>query len=485
MKNLGKIILLVLMSIPAFAGLSVSVDTDTITRGERVAFTLKLSGSGTVKVPPFDNLCGVEIESRMQSRKDVYSNGERAQELSLTYVIMPQKSCVIEPFSVSINDVATMTKAINITVSKMSIQKNETFNVTLETDKRFVYVGEPFEMLVTFKKRLNVESLGESISLPESKNIWIKSEHKGKAHSKGGYKIHSNMYAMAAQQSGKLSLGPLQWDSTVRSKSRDYWGSFIARAKTHTVFSNELNIEVKPLPDGIDLVGDLKMQARVDKNEINAGEAVNLTITVQGRANIEDIPSFTFRIEGAQAFNEEPKISHYLQDGKYVGSFEQKSALVAQKDFIIPSFELSYMDVLTDTVKSIHTEAIHIKVINQAPLVQEDLKISRPTTEIKDINAKTGMLSLLEGFLLVLGGFVLGLIVSYIPWKKILSKNDSKTKVSIKQKKEVLQLLLSNMDNNLEIEDLVKKLSENLYEGKSHTINEKRLKEILKGLQTS
>jgi len=483
MKNLGKIILFCLMLSSLSADIKVSVDKDQVTRGERVTFTLSITGEGEVRVPPLDELCGYTIESRMQSRKDVFSNGKRAQEMSLMYEFMPQRSCVIEPFAVSVNDKEEMTEAINITVSKMSISRDDPLIVELEADKSSVYVGEPFEMKVHLKERQGMDSVAESISLPESKNIWIKSENKGQAFVKDRYTTRVNMYALAAQQSGKLTLGPLRWDVKVRSRSRDSWGLVYATSKTRTVFSNELGIEVKPLPSGIDLVGELDIQVKVDKSEVNAGEAVNVTIEVKGRANIEDIETFDIYVAGAQAFKEEPKITHYLHEGKYFGSFIQKSALVAQKDFMIPAFELRYMDVKTDTIKTIRSEEISVKVLNSAPVAEEELKISRPSEDVKDVNVQENASSFLQGALLLLGGFILGLIVSIIPWKKVVSKEQSKHTVSAKESKEVLQLLMSNMGKDPEIEVLVQLLSENLYEGKSHKIDKKQLKELVNSLQ--
>jgi|GEM_PF-6994330 len=481
MKNLGKISLLLLINLSAFAGLNVSVNKENITRGERVSFTIKVTGEGQVRVPPFDQLCGYDIEGRMQSRKDVYANGKRAQELSLIYTFMPERSCVIEAFPVTINDLEVMSEAININVSKMTITKNEPFLVSLKTDKDFVYVGEPFEMSVEFSQRQNITSLGEAISLPESKNIWIKSEHKGRLVIKDRQAKRTNVYALSAQQSGKLLLGPLRWDVKVRSQSKDYWGSFVARAKTRTFFSNELEIHVKPLPEGIDIVGSLDIQVHVDKNEINSGEAVNLTIIIKGRANIEDIPSFSIHLKGAQAFNEDPSVSHYLQGGKYFGSFTQKSALVAQKDFVIPSFSLSYMDTNTDTIKTISSQEIEIKVHNEEALIDIPLKISR--ADIEDINRPTEVLNYLQASFLVLGGFILGLLVALLPWRRIFKSKNTRSKFAAKESKEVLQLLMSNMHKDPKIENLVKELSENIYEGKTHKIDKKTLKVLVKKLQ--
>ncbi len=485
MKNLGKIILFCLISFPLWAEIKVSVDKDHITRGERVTLTLRVSGQGgEVKIPPFDELCGYTVEGRMQSRRDVFSNGIRTQEISLMYEFMPQRSCVIEPFRVSVNGKEEMTDPINITVSKVAISKNEAFLVELETDKTSVYVGEPFEMSVKLKERSNMNTLAESISLPENKNIWVKSEHKGSAFVQDEYSVRHNRYAMAAQQSGKLSLGPLRWDVKVRSQSKDYWNTWIASTKTRTVFSNELDIEVKPLPEDVHLVGEMSITAKVNKYEVNAGEAVNLTITVEGRANIEDVEVFDIHLPGAQAFKEEPTVKHYLQEGKYFGSFTQKVALVAERDFTIPAFELRYMDVKTDKVKTIKTKPIDVNVLNAPVVDNEEIKITRAEEKPQRTQEDTNLaLTFVQGSLLLLGGFVLGLITAMIPWKRVLTHEKKKQTVSAKVSKEVLQILMSNMKRDTEIEEMATKLSENLYEGKSHDIDKKRLKEILKELQ--
>lgn len=485
MKNLGKIILFFALSLPLLAEVKVSVDNDKVTRGENVTLTLSITGEGEVKIVPFDRLCGVDVQGRMQSRKEIFSNGKRAIELSLMYAFMPEKSCVIEPLSVSVGGKEHKTEPINITVSKMSISKNEPFIVKLDTDKKSVYVGEPFEMKVGFQQLKNMDVLAESISLTDSKNIWIKSEHKGKGYLQDGYARRDNIYAISAQQSGKLNLGPLRWDLQIRSHAKDYWGTWMTSAKRRAVFSNELEIDVKPLPEGVDLVGDINIEATVDKSEINAGEAVNVTITVKGRANVEDIHAFDLHLQGAQAFKEEPTLKHMLEDGKYVGLFTQKLALVAQRDFTIPSFELRYMDVETDSVITIQSEPIKIKVLNPIPLVKEELKISRPEIEAvkEEKSFESSALTLVQGIFLFLGGVVLGLILSLIPWHKIRHKEKSKQSISAKESKEVLQLLMGNMQDNGEIEELVQKLSENLYEGKSHAIDKKRLKAIVKRLQ--
>lgn len=486
MKNLGRITGLLLLSFPLWGEVKVGVDKEQITRGERVTFTLSISGDGELRVPALDTLCGYSIEAQAQSRKDIISNNKRLQEISLSYTFMPLESCTIAPFAVTLNGKEEMTKAVPITVSKISITKNEVFAVSIETHKKSFYVGEPFEMGVLFKERQNTDKVAESVSLAESKNIWIKSEKKGRTGVEEGYVTRKNFYTLAAQQSGKLSLGPLRWDAQVRSQAKGYWGTWIETAKTHSAFSNALELEVKPLPEGIRLVGELGIEVQVDKTQINANEALNVTIRVSGRANVEDIQPFELQVEGAQVFKEEPKVSHDFNEERYLGFFEQKLAIVAQRDFTLPAFELRYMDVKTDTLKTITSAPIAIKVLNAEPAVHEKLKISRPEESAADefLSAEEkGTLSLVQGAFLLAGGFLLGLMASMLPWKRLFGKTKSQERISPKESKALLQLLMANMHQSKEIEELVRKLSENLYEGKKNEIDKKALSAMLKQLQ--
>jgi hypothetical protein len=326
--------------------------------------------------------------------------------------------------------------------------------------------------------------VAESVSLAESKNIWIKSEKKGRTGVEEGYVTRKNFYTLAAQQSGKLSLGPLRWDAQVRSQAKGYWGTWIETAKTHSAFSNTLELEVKPLPEGIRLVGELGIEVHVDKTQINANEAVNVAIRISGRANVEDIQPFELQVEGAQVFKEEPKVGHDFKAERYIGFFEQKLAVVAQRDFTLPALELRYMDVKTDTIKTISSAPIEIKVRNAASVPHEELKISRPEVAEGVDTAEAGSgLSLLEGFLLLLGGVLLGVMAALMPWKRLLGKEKSQNRIPAKESKALLQLLMGHMHQSKEIEELVGKLSENLYEGKKHVIDKKRLKLIISQLQ--
>ena len=97
------------------------------------------------------------------------------------------------------------------------------------------------------------------------------------------------------------------------------------------------------------------------------------------------------------------------------------------------------------TVKTIKTEEIKIKVLSSVPIEKEELKISRPDEEVKDINIKGSALNYLQGSLLLLAGFVLGLIAAMIPWNRLLKRENTKHTVLAKESKEVLQLLMSHM----------------------------------------
>ena len=138
----------------------------------------------------------------------------------------------------------------------------------------------------------------------------------------------------------------------------------------------ELNIDVKALPGGVDLVGNFSIIATADKTEINSNEALNVSIEVLSNGNLEDIKSFKPHIQGVNIFDEKAVVNGT--------KLTQKIAFVAENDFIIAPFTLRYFDPVTKEIKTTSTNEISVKVKNAKP--KEELTIKRD--ESKEMSAE-------------------------------------------------------------------------------------------------
>lgn len=467
MKNLGKIILLLFL-IPhaVFGAINASVDSHTVVLGDNVTLSLNLSGSD-VQRPNIQTLCDSDVTSSGSQTNIQAINGNYQKSYTLTYQFMPTKSCKIEPIELKIDGKVEKTEPISITVKAADTSKDAEFMLSLESDKKEVLVGEPFDITLLFKQKNGANAVDSSFVPPKLKGFWVKNESKPKRYQEGDYSVTKVIYTVAAQRIGKLTVDKAQMKIAKRVNSRDMWGSFIPQVKWRTYFSNELNFDVKPLPGGVDLIGTFTISAKANKSEINANEAVNVTIEVEGNGNLEDIKSFKPYIDGVNVFGEKITING--------SKLTQKLAFVADADFVIPPFTLKSYDPKTKEIKTASTKEIKIKVKNAKPKAELTIKKDesggslQAQTSQKEFNLYWSVLAFFIG--LACGLFIMLLK----PWKYFEKKNT----FSIKDTRVLLVKLLP-YKNDEQVQKIVDILEKNIYSNEKIELDKKLLKEIIK-----
>ena len=467
MINLGKIaFLLFLIPLGLNAKVTASVDQKRITLGDTVTLNLQISGENA-KRPTLYTLCNTDVVSSGSQTSIQIVNGDYQKSYILSYQFVPQESCIIEPIELEINGAVEKTKAINIEVKPMEVSKDPSFSMTLQSSKKEVYVGEPFELVLTFKQRDDAQAVDSKFVAPELKGFWKKDEFEPERYEEDNYTITKLKYILAPQREGPLKVSQAQMKIASRSNLKDSWGAWIPQVKWRTYFSNELTMDVKPLPAGVDLVGDFKITALADKLEINPNEAVNVKIVVKGSGNLEDIQSFKPYIQGVSAFDEKIVVNK--------GVLSQKMAFVADEDFVIPPFNLKYFNPKTKKINTISTKEIQVKVKGEK--VKSELNIKRPQQEEAHVeqvtNADTSITFVIAAFIL---GTLSGILLMFTkPWTKFKKEKS----FSIKDPKMLLIKLLPYKGDE-KVEEIVHTLEKNIYSGANIEIDKKALKEILK-----
>ena len=468
MKNLGKILYIIFLIPHAiYAGVIASVDSKEVALGDMLTYSLDLTGE-EISRPNILNLCGDDIISTSSSTSIKIINGDYQKSYVLSYKFMPKKSCKIESIEVEIDGKVEKTKPIDIVVSKAVSSKDAEFSLTLSVNKKEVYVGEPFVLKLLLKQKDGAEAVDSKYIAPSLKGFWVKGESKPTRVKQDGYTITQIMYKMAPQREGKLDITSAQMRIATRASSRDSWGGFIPNIKWKSYFSNELSITSKALPSGVNLVGDFSIEAEVSSKEVNANEAVNITIKVNGDGNLEDIKTFKPYIDGVSVFDEKIEVSNT--------NLTQKIAFVADGNFTVPSFSIKYFDLKTKSIKTISTKEIDIKVKNAKP--KQELNIKRDetiqATIVKEIVVEKG----LDRFWTIIA-FIVGLacgIIIMLLKSKNLFKNEKK--FNIKDHKLLLVKLLPYKDD-VEVQKLVNILENNLYSENKQELDKKALKIIV------
>lgn len=467
MKNLGKIALLVLLIPHAiFGGVVAGVNSKSVELGDTVTLNLDITGDNVVR-PNLNSLCATDILSSNSSTSIQGVNGVYKKSIILSYTFLPKASCEIEPIELLIDGKMQKTEPIHIEVKAVDKAKELDFILSLESNKSDVFVGEPFDLTLTFKQKRNAEAVESKFVAPDMKGFWIKNESKPMREDAGEYILTKVVYTIAPQREGVQNISSAQMAIASRSSARDGWGSWIPIIKWKSYFSNELEIHVKSLPAGVSLIGDFALTATADKSEINANEAVNISVEVSGHGNLEDVKTFKPYINNVTVFDEKIEINGL--------KLSQKMAFVADEDFVIPPFELKFFNPTTKEIQTISTKEIQIKVKNAKPktelTLKRDERVELPRTENSQNEINIYGISL--GFIV---GLACGILIAlFKPWKWIV-KNKTH---SLKEPRNLLVKLMP-YKNDVQVQNLIEILEKNIYSNANIKVDKKVLNEILK-----
>ncbi|MFA7610455.1 MAG: BatD family protein [Sulfurimonas sp.] len=463
-------ILLLLYSV-AHAGVIATATPKEVELGEMVTYSLSISGEDITR-PNIRKLCDSDVISTSSQTSMQITNGAINKNYILSYKFVPQKSCVINPVEVEIDGKIESSNAVEVKVVPLSGAKDLDFVLELKSSKDELYVGESFDLTLTFKQRSDAEAVDSEFTPPELKGFWVKSESQPKRYQESKYTITEIVYTLAPQRAGELKIPKAQMRIASRGSRASSWGDWIPTIKWKTYFSNELAFNVKPLPSGVNLVGDFKISAIVDKRSIKANEAINVTISIEGDGNLEDIKSFKPDMEDVAVFDEKIAI-----EGK---KLTQKLVFVAERDFIIPSFSLKYFDLKTKEIKEIFTKEIEIDVLNEK--AKEKLKVKKEPEPMQKV-ALTQK-SEHDNFTLVLV-FIVGLILgALLMLFKPLSITKKPKSGTIKEPRVLLVKLLPFREDK-DVAKIVEALEKNIYHGEKIEIDKKVLKNTLKRYEIS
>lgn len=496
-NNLGKIFTLCIFLITGlFADVKLTVSSPAIYSGEIASFTITSNSDGDVEFPIIDSIDTYNIIKRSSSQSTTIINGKYSKKISMTYSFAPTKDVTIPAFDVKIDGKIYTTNSQKISVLQPSASKEgEDFVIDLKADKNEVKVGESINLDVLFKYKLDSKIDRLQISEPKIENFWIKKVGDVEKSAEDDYIVFSQKYLLFPQKSGEYDLKSLEADIGKAFKQKiandffndqffkdQFFDSITNTIKWQKVYSNNLHISVKPLPNNLELFGDYSLRATVDKTLVEANQPVNLTIDISGVGNIDDIQKYNLTINNVVSYADEAKIDSTFEEEEYKGTFSQKIAFVAQEDYTIPKISLTYFDKNSNQVKTIYSEPIDIKVKNSnqnSSIVKIETANNTPkvlnNNKVNDGKENKNMNYIFLSIVLLL---VILAVILLFKNKKTDRKVEKDIIYSIKKAKkdkDLFELLLPHSKKNKLIGDILNKLEENLYKNANNKIDKKEL----------
>lgn len=474
-----------ILSTTVLFALETKISPSIVYEGDKVSFVISAQGD-EVKFPKLENIAGLKVETQAISRNITNINGKITKTLSKEYTFTAQKDFTIPQITVEVDGKSEKTNALAVEVRKERVGSNPSFMFALTSDKKEVYMGEPVNVLFTFKKHIDVELAEANFNSPTFHDFWAKPTAKQPAVIEGDYMVYRIRYLLFAQKSGKIKIEPGRMDAGIMQKrTRDFFS--FERIKWKSVFSNDLTIKVNPLPQGVGIYGNFTLEAEIDKQKTKANEPVNLTVTIKGIGNVDDIEEFKLDIKDAIVYADKPERKIYTNEKEELGEFTQKFAIVSDRNFTISPLTFTFFDSREKQVKNLKSQQYTIEV-EGAMIKTQTAKLEKKSSsdsqtkavETKIIYDKVSQTILT---LFTLGGFLIGFLTAFLLFKKELLKNtDQKQEQPLikrikksKSDKELLSLLLPYAHRSKKMQSLINLLEENVYEAKMHHIDKKML----------
>jgi hypothetical protein len=496
--NLGKIFLLLIIPIVSWAGeVSAKLAQTVIYKGDMASLTLTAQGNG-VEFPNITDIGTYEVLGTSSRQSTTIVNGAYSKSISQTYTFAPEQSLVIPSYKVIVDGQEVLTTPLTLKVVKPSpASKDASVQLEMKVDKHRAYVGEPIKMELIFKSLPNIQYDKIELSEPNLAKFWVKKLPNLKQGSEGAYTTQTYTYVLFPQQEGNYTIeAPFAQLGTIVEQGRGFFST--RQISWNKLYANALNIEVKPLPNGLEVYGDFSISTQVDKKEVKANKPVNLTIDIKGQGNLEDIKKIDLDIPGTVIYSDDAKV---YNSGITKGVFSQKVAIIADRNFTIPSVSFAFFDKETQQEKVIKTEPIDI-IVKGTPSQSyvaskiEEKVLPSPVSNVdkneqSSVVNETACSSSQTNVLWYLLGLFSGILLSVGSWfiRQKVTQNRIPKEISMVKKikkakddKSLFELLLPYRDDDPFIKESLLKLEKNIYGSGSETIDKKELLEVFEDL---
>lgn len=366
------VLLLLSFSIVSAGKVRVEVGSSHIVAGEGVRVKIVAEGSD-VKFPPISEIDGYKVEnlkkSSMSSMQFINGKFSSSTKKVLSFDIFPRKDIVIPSFTVEVDGKKQKTKPKKISLVKPSkASSSGGFYITMKSDKKSVYTGEPVILTVDVVEPINGAVAHIEYRPPEFNDFFVKSLGDEKRYPKKDGTVHELKYLLIPKKAGRLVIEPAECKIGLRDMSApaDPFGLFTNNLRWHTIRSSSVSIDAKPIPADIDAVGKFKIEGHVDSTKGKANKPVDYTLVVEGEGSLEDLEEPKFDIPGVTVYSDEAKIESKLVGKNLHSRYIKKYTFISDKSFTIPAVKLKTLDYKSGRSKSISTKAIKIKIEGSA-----------------------------------------------------------------------------------------------------------------------
>ncbi len=384
-----------------------TVDANKIGLLDTVELTVDVEAENIARIPSpnLPELASFNIlnESTKTQTSISIVNGKtaRTKKITYTYLLQPKNKgiFVIDPISIRYKGQELRTDPISIEViegqvktelqdqvshgeSEIDLQKlKEDVFIRVQPESGEIYDGEQLLLTYTLYSRIDIESISLKES-PEFPGFYkeeifnaTRLEYRNETYNERLYNASLlKKVALFPINPGRFSPRPLVLEMTVIFKNEDFFTRF-GKPYTFLVKSNDLQIDVKPLPDNktqkpfSHIVGELSAQISKRENTVNTGESTICYLTLKSSGNLNSVsdPGIQLSKRG-RVYLSETMVDRIEENGTvyFVKKFEYTVIPEERGLLTISTEDLVYFDTASKQYGAIRPEPVEINITGKS-----------------------------------------------------------------------------------------------------------------------
>lgn len=412
---LAIIFSLIFANMAAEAQFTASLSHNPVSVGERFQVTFTIEGEGkNFRPPDFKGFSVLSGPSQSQSMQIM--NGKMSRQLSFTYLLQADSpgDYTIQPAYVESEGKRLQTNAIKVKVLKADAQQQQqqqqqqqgeqnlnqqaqdiiSKNVFIELNvsKQNIMQGEQIIATYTLYVHPNLQLVGlKPVKMPVYNGFWMQ-EIDGEKKLQYVPKVYNGVryntaelkkIVLIPQQGGKMSIQPIELECTARlavrgqRRQRGFMDGFFDdpfsssyRDFPYIAKSKSIPVTVTPLPQPspIDFtggVGELTMQAWLDKTLTKTNVPVTLKVKISGRGNLNLINNININLPPNFESYEPKLVDNISTTGAGISGSRLFEYILLPRnpgDFKIEPVKFGYFDISKKEYVSLSSEELAIKV---------------------------------------------------------------------------------------------------------------------------
>jgi len=229
-------------------------------------------------------------------------------------------------------------------------------------DKKEVMLGEEVNLTLIFTydniARAEIEEYEiEELHLEKIKTTLISDEEY---HENNKTWVAKQIYTLIPKSSGKLIIPPINlYIESIPLAYQEVYNrnKYLEKIDVQT---KALELHVRPIPEGISISGEYKLVAMVDKKEVDAGQPIRFSLSLEGKGNLESLEFFKLKIPHTTIYSESSK------------GLTKNFTIVSDRNYTIPPVTLKYYNALSRSIEFIDTPNFAIEVHSDVPIETEN-----------------------------------------------------------------------------------------------------------------